>query len=248
MSGSQPTSNNAPICMPYCGYHSRLGSGLLYQNLKVPAANKHSHLLRHFVISCLTMADEGGGREISPKTPIFILACSEAKPTLYCTSPANFPLAALHTLGPHISIFQQFLANILSDQQPFYSQDMTHRKTPAVCLLQKPPPCNRFRQAVFKEKAGVMTKIQRKLWQHLHTCTLTIKARIGQFALCQLTVKPKPGFADRNEGKRTNTMGQHSQQEGLRGSLVFCHRSAGVAGSRDSKTLTFQVTNNFRTC
>lgn len=187
MRRSQPTSNNAPVCILYHGYRSRSGSGLIYQNLKVPAPNKHSHPLRHFVISCLTMADGGGGVGGEKSVPKLQFSFQHAvKLSQHCTatSPANFPLAVLHTLGPHVSIFQQSLANILSDQQPFYSQDMTHRKTPAVCLLQKPPPCNRFRQVVFKAKAAVMTKIQRKLWQHFHTCALTIKARIRQFASC----------------------------------------------------------------
>lgn len=91
MRRSQPTSNNAPVCILYHGYRSRSGSGLIYQNLKVPAANT--------AIPCDTLWfhvwqwQMGGGgrrREISPKTPIFILACSEAKPTLYCNQPCQF--------------------------------------------------------------------------------------------------------------------------------------------------------------
>lgn len=100
MRRSQPTSNNAPVCILYHGYRSRSGSGLIYQNLKVPAPNKHSHPLRHFVISCLTMADGGGRREISPKTPIFILACSEAKPTLYCNQPCQFSIGCFAYARP----------------------------------------------------------------------------------------------------------------------------------------------------
>jgi len=56
------------------------------------------------VILCDFMSDEAG-RKISPRPPIFTLAWSEIKPTSYCTSPANFPLAGLRVLGPHISIF-----------------------------------------------------------------------------------------------------------------------------------------------
>ena len=123
---------------------------------------------------------------------------------------------------------------------------MTHRKTQAVCLLQKPPTCNSFTQAVFKANIRVITKAWRKPWQCLHACVLIATARIGPFEPHYLTVKHKFSFADRNEEKRTNTMGQHSQQEGLHSSLVLCHRPAGVAGSRDSKALTLLIMNNFR--
>lgn len=123
---------------------------------------------------------------------------------------------------------------------------MTHRKTQAVCLLQKPPPCNGFRQAAFKANIRVMTKARRKPWQRLHARVLITTARTGLSEPHYLAVKHKISFADRNEEERTNTMGQHSQQEGLNSSLVLCHRPAGVAGSRDSKPLISQIMNNFR--
>lgn len=94
---SQQTSNNESFCMTYHGY---LSSSLFYWNLRDPGVNKCSDPLWYFVISRLMR-----GQKISPKPPIFTLAWSEIKPTSYCTSPANFPLAALRVLGPHISIF-----------------------------------------------------------------------------------------------------------------------------------------------
>lgn len=77
-----------------------LSLSLCYWNLKETGVNKLSHPSWYFVISCLM-----GGQKISPKPPTFTVAWSEIKPTLHCTSPANFPLAALRVLGPHISIF-----------------------------------------------------------------------------------------------------------------------------------------------
>lgn len=54
------------------------------------------------------------------------------------------------------------------------------------------------------------------------------------------------GGERRKKKRQTNTAGQCSQQEDLHSLVVFCCKAAGMAGSRDTKSLMFQIMTNFR--